>query len=265
MTSRDSPWLPGKAGLNAWEHVSRERMDDDIEKWLKSYSFSLHAGQLYETVVSAIDTENSSGVNVTPVGVRFSVFKEHEDLQASFFLYPSSRLHDLLGVGSPCIVHLVPSSLSALFLLAFKEELPAVIEDFVLPHLKRSPACDVPYLDIVPNFLEGEITSTKEIELSPAHALPGSSSDSKTEYTMRISSVIIRDPFNAPVSRLEGLALEYMIQATRLKYFGKNDDRRAWIEKTLEELLSTMRRVDPSSHWMEKLRVLGDYGPKQGE
>ncbi len=206
--------------------------------------FELKRNYLYETIVGVLDGEGKP--HLAPLGVR--VMDLHEDgrctLEARVF--STASMYTCLKRSGECTVHFPGLSQLDLFFLPFRDVLPGPYDKVVAPEmLARGRSVRSPVHRGVANYIEAGVAWVKDEAVNDAIAASGGVKAMRGIFQLASRAVIVGDPRSRPINRQDGLILEFLVKASRLRYFAPRSKGQQANITSLAEILDKMEDVAP--------------------
>ncbi len=206
--------------------------------------FELTPSYLYESIAGVLDGEGYP--HLAPLGVR--VVEKHDDgqfvLEARVF--STAATYSCLKRSGECTVHFPGQSQIDLFFLPFRDVLPR-LQEKVAPAgmLARGRSVGSPVHLGIANYIEAGAAWVKDEVVSDAIAAHGGEGSRRGVFRLSSRAVVINDPASRPVSRQDGLVLDFLVKASRLRLFKPGSDEQKSSMSDMAEILEKMEKVAP--------------------
>ncbi|MBN2150540.1 MAG: hypothetical protein JW839_03735 [Candidatus Lokiarchaeota archaeon] len=226
---------------------------------VRARGFELRRGYLYESIVGVLDAEGNP--HLAPLGVR--VTDKHDDgkLVLEARVFTTATTYPRLKRGGECTVHFPGRSQLGLFFLPFRDVLPGLQEGVAPPGMigrGRSVATPV-HLGIA-NYLEAGVTWVEDEEVNDAIAAQGAAGSRRGVFRLSSRVVVVNDPGSSPITRQDGLILEFLVKASRFRCCPPGSHLQ---RATVSELAGIIEKMDNVAPGDDKtalaLRVLESF------
>jgi hypothetical protein len=199
---------------------------------------------LYEAIVGVLDGEGNP--HLAPLGVRVMDLHENGQCMLEARVFSSAAMYSCLKRSGECTVHFPGLSQLDLFFLPFRDVLPGPYEKAVAPGmLTRGRSVRSPVHKGIANYLEAGVTWVKDEVVNDAIAAIGGEKAVRGIFHLASRAIIVGDPRSRPINRQDGLILEFLVKASRLRYFPPGSKEQQASISCLLEILEKMEDVAP--------------------
>ncbi len=226
--------------------------------------FELKRHYLYESIVGVLDGEGNP--HLAPIGVRVIDLHEEGQYLLEARVFRTSAMYSCLRCSGECTVHFPGLSRLDLFFLPFRDVLPGPYEKAVAPDMfTRGRSVRSPVHKGIENYIEAGVTWVKDEMVNDTIAVCGGEGTARGVFQLASKVVIVGDPRSRPINRQDGLVIEFLVNASRLRYFPPGSKEQQASILYLAEILDKMESVAPgdeknvlASALLESLKIAVD-------
>jgi hypothetical protein len=226
-----------------------------VRSAISSRDFELKANFLYETIVGVLDNEGNP--HLAPLGVRVMDVQEGNKCLLEARVFNTATTYSCLKRSGECTVHFPGSSQLGLFFLPFRDVMPGPYEAAVAPGMLASgQTVRSPVIKLVANYVEAGAAWVKDEAVNDMIAARGGKEAVRGVFRLVSRAIIVGDPRSRPISRQDGLILEFLVKASRLRFLPPGSKEQKASLSDMLDILDKMEFVAPGDEKNEFARAL---------
>jgi hypothetical protein len=208
--------------------------------------FGLIPDYRYECIIAAYDP--SGEPHLAPIGVRVLEERSSSAIMLEARIFTSARMFKCLNHWKACTVHFPMHDQLEAFFLAFQEDVPRISDRIIPPgSIVKAETVHAPVWKVMRNYMEARVMSIHEELVKDEISALKQEPVQRRVFTLETTKLVITAAGGSPVNRQTGVLVEFLVEASRLKWLPPGSELHDQKLNRLREMLDTMERVAPGN------------------
>jgi hypothetical protein len=208
--------------------------------------FGLIPDYQYECIIAAYDP--SGEPHFSPIGVRVLGERACGTILLEARIFASARMFTCLNQWKACTVHFPMHDQLEAFFLAFQADVPAINDRIIRPgSILKAETVHAPVWKVMRNYMEARVMSIHEEQVKDEISAFKQEPVRRGVFTLESTNFVIKADGGPPVNRQPGILVEFLVEASRLRWLSPDSELHDQKLNRLREMLETIERVAPGN------------------